>query len=87
MKEEYIQFLMDINSTVDGGLKGGYLIRSITKAVVNNSIFLHNDFDGIMQNVRDIFDELVGTGEIKQVIEDQSMLNYQIQFRIKYHKK
>ena len=45
---------------IDGQIKGGYLIRSFSKILSKDDIFLKKDFDKIIKHVRIMEDKLMG---------------------------
>ena len=47
---------------IDGGKKGGYLIRSFTKVIADEDQF-HNELNEIIQTVRYTLEHLIGKGE------------------------
>ena len=70
---------VDGYAVVDGTTKGGYLVRSITKAMAKDDIFFGKDLDGIVKQARQIEETLMGP-MAAQIIDDHDTIPYEIWF-------
>ena len=69
--------------TVDGGLKGGYLIRSFTKVFNYDKFFNQLTLNEIIMQTKKLTDSLLGPGHVSgaaAVIEDIDRLAYSVKF-------
>ena len=69
-------------AAIDGGKKGGYLIRSIIKVIMNEKTFHKYDLDAIIRLVRQMLENLIGS-HAAQVIEDINTMQENIWFKSK----
>ena len=69
-------------AAIDGGNKGGYLIRSVTKAFAKDEIFNKN-LDAIIKNTRKIMKNLLKGGQQyqTQIIDSNDTIDYEINFQ------
>ena len=73
-------------AAVDGGVKGGYLIRSVIKVVSNPQSFRDYDLDGIVRLTRQLLENLIGS-YAAQVVEDVNTMPYRVKFQHKQELK
>ena len=69
-------------AAVDGGSKGGYLIRSLVKVISNPQAFEEHDLDGIIRLTRQLIENLIGQ-HAAQVLEDVNTLPDNVSFQSK----
>ena len=70
-------------AVVDGGNRGGYLIRSFTKVIANDGIFYTFPFEQIILQTKQICNILIGS-MAASVIDVYSTIGYEIRFTSKH---
>ena len=63
----------------DGGLQGGYLIRSIKKVMLNTKMSLNKNLDDIISRIRSKTQEMAGKVSM-ECVEDVNTLGYKVFF-------
>ena len=66
-------------AAVDGGTKGGYLIRSFTKAMADDGVFESSTLDDIVKTTYVTLEKLIGSVGA-EVIEDVNTIHHKVYF-------
>ena len=75
---------IDGYQTIDGGYKGGYLIRSFTKVINNDQWFHMFVLDQLIMQTKIVFKKLIGPLS-GQVIDDSNRMQYFVKFQENLH--